>query len=83
MPDKNFKRGCGGKCIKCWKNKLNHANPEVKKYLKKHNIDSIYHISNNDDDSVENNLTITFIPSDTIECIKRQINEQHGLNHKY
>lgn len=26
MPDKIYKRGCGHRCIKCWKNKLNHGN---------------------------------------------------------
>jgi hypothetical protein len=26
MPDKNFKKSCGKSCIRCWENKLNHAN---------------------------------------------------------
>jgi hypothetical protein len=35
MPDKNYKPGCGSGCVRCWRNKLKHANPQVKKYLKK------------------------------------------------
>ena len=26
MPDKNYKRGCGKNCLRCWRNKLKHAN---------------------------------------------------------
>lgn len=29
MPDKNYKRGCGKSCLRCWQNKLKHANPHV------------------------------------------------------
>lgn len=35
MPDKNYKTGCGKECVRCWRNKLKHANPETKKFLKK------------------------------------------------
>ncbi len=34
MPDKIYKR-CGKDCVRCWRNKLKHANPESKKYIKK------------------------------------------------
>jgi hypothetical protein len=42
MPDKRYARGCGSSCLRCWHNRLKHANPTVKKYMKKHNIDSIH-----------------------------------------
>lgn len=41
MPDKIFKSGCGPACIRCWKNNLKHANPETKKYMKKHGIEKL------------------------------------------
>lgn len=41
MPDKRYKPGCGGICERCWRNKLKHANPQVKKYMKKYNIKHI------------------------------------------
>jgi hypothetical protein len=41
MPDKYYVKGCGPSCIRCWENRLKHANPEVKKYMKKHKMDSI------------------------------------------
>lgn len=42
MPDKIYKRGCGTGCLRCWQNKLKHANPTVKKYMKKHELKSIH-----------------------------------------
>jgi len=39
MPDKNCKKGCGTSCLRCWRNKLKHANPETKAYIKKHKIE--------------------------------------------
>jgi hypothetical protein len=41
MPDKQYVKGCGPKCLKCWRNRLKHANPTVKKYMKRHGISSI------------------------------------------
>ena len=41
MPDKIYKRGCGGTCLRCWRNKLKHASPETKKYMKKNSIISV------------------------------------------
>ena len=43
MPDKIYAR-CDKGCLRCWKNKLKHANPTVKKYMKKHNIQSFRNI---------------------------------------
>ena len=37
MPDKHFKKGCGTTCIRCWRNKLKHANPQTKRWLAKNN----------------------------------------------
>ena len=42
MPDKRYAKGCGSSCLRCWQNRLKHANPTVKKYMKKHQIDSIH-----------------------------------------
>ncbi len=42
MPDKRYARGCGSACLRCWHNRLKYANPTVKKFMKKHNIDSIH-----------------------------------------
>ncbi len=42
MPDKIYKKGCGTKCLRCWHMRLKHANPTVKKYMKKHKLDSIH-----------------------------------------
>lgn len=39
MPDKNCKPGCGNTCLRCWRNKLKHANPQVKAYIKKNKIE--------------------------------------------
>ena len=39
MPDKNCKPGCGNTCLRCWRNKLKHANSQVKAYIKKHKIE--------------------------------------------
>jgi len=39
MPDKFPK--CCSTCIRCWRNRLKHGNPQVKKFLKKNNIKSI------------------------------------------
>lgn len=39
MPDKNCKLGCGNTCLRCWRNKLKHANPQIKAYIKKHKIE--------------------------------------------
>jgi hypothetical protein len=50
MPDKNHKPGCGSGCVRCWRNKLKHANPQVKKFLKKVGATGI----GNDNDSVQN-----------------------------
>ena len=52
MPDKNYKPGCGKHCVQCWQNKLKHANPETKKFLKKINTpgaDSIQNYVDNDE----------------------------------
>jgi len=38
MPDK--RKVCGSGCLRCWQNRLKHANPETKKYMKKHGIES-------------------------------------------
>jgi hypothetical protein len=38
MPDKNCKPGCGNTCLRCWRNKLKHANPQAKAYMRKHKI---------------------------------------------
>ena len=35
MPDKNYKKGCGKSCIRCWKNKLKHGNKLKKKCFPK------------------------------------------------
>ena len=40
MPDKNHKKGCGNDCMRCWRNKLKHANPEAKRFLKKQVLNS-------------------------------------------
>src|SRR5690606_17966460 len=43
MPDKSFgrRRKCeGNHCLRCWRNHLKHANPQVKAYMKKHSIKS-------------------------------------------
>lgn len=37
MPDKNYKRGCGKGCLRCWRNKMNHAN-KVKGKKNKHHL---------------------------------------------
>lgn len=29
MVDKRYVRGCGGKCLRCWRNRLKHANPNA------------------------------------------------------
>ena len=26
MPDKSYKHNCGKRCLRCWRNKLKHAN---------------------------------------------------------
>lgn len=36
MPDKIYKCGCGPNCVRCWRNRLKHANPTTKAYLKRH-----------------------------------------------
>jgi hypothetical protein len=36
MPEKRYKKGCGGKCLGCWLNNMRHGCPEAKKYLQKH-----------------------------------------------
>lgn len=36
MPDK--RRPCGKGCIRCWQNRLKHANPHAKKYIIKNAI---------------------------------------------
>ena len=41
MPDKFCRKGCGSSCLRCWRNKLKHASPETKRYMKKHTITSI------------------------------------------
>ena len=39
MPDKTYNSRCGGKgCIRCWRNKLKHANKLKKKNFPKQNI---------------------------------------------
>ena len=38
MPDKNYLPNCGKGCIRCWKNKLKHANKLKKKQFPKQNI---------------------------------------------
>ena len=35
MPDKIYKR-CGSGCLRCWQNKLKHANKTCKKYISDH-----------------------------------------------
>jgi hypothetical protein len=53
MPDKIYKKGCGSSCVGCWKNRLKHANPQAKKYMKKHNIQA--KIEYNNETTSENN----------------------------
>jgi len=36
MPDKRYVPGCGPSCLRCWQNRMQHANPEAKRFLKKH-----------------------------------------------
>lgn len=57
MPDK-FPSKCGSTCIRCWRNRLKHANPQVKKFLIKNNIKSIDKAFNNplEMEIKENNL---------------------------
>ena len=38
MPDKNYIPNCGKGCVRCWKNKLKHANKLKKKQFPKQNI---------------------------------------------
>ena len=35
MPDKIYRKDCGKDCVRCWRNRLKHGNPESKRYLKK------------------------------------------------
>lgn len=35
MPEKRYHRGCGGECLRCWRNRLKHGCPQAKKFLKK------------------------------------------------
>ena len=35
MPDKIYVHGCGNHCLRCWRNRLKHANPQAKAYLKR------------------------------------------------
>lgn len=41
MPDKRYVKGCGSKCLRCWRNRLIHGNRTVNKYLKVHDLDSV------------------------------------------
>lgn len=34
MPDKWYRSGCGSSCIRCWENRLRHANPVTQKHGK-------------------------------------------------
>jgi len=36
MPDKRYKKGCGPECLRCWRNKLKHGNPQAKKFIAEH-----------------------------------------------
>ena len=53
MPDKNCKSGCGTTCLRCWRNKLKHANPQVKAYIKKHKSELFVNGSDNCDKARE------------------------------
>lgn len=37
MPDKRYTKGCGKKCIRCWRNRLNHGSKmhTLNGYIKK------------------------------------------------
>ena len=50
MPDKRYKKGCGPSCIGCWKNRLKHANPVAKRYLKKHQFADWEIVGDGDED---------------------------------
>lgn len=47
MPDK-WNKCSGAGCLRCWRNKLKHANPIVKKYMKKNGIKSIANLDRMD-----------------------------------
>ena len=36
MPEKRHKRGCGGSCVRCWKNNMIHNNPTATKFVISH-----------------------------------------------
>lgn len=49
MPDNRYRSGCSNDCLRCWRNKLKHANPQAKKFIKKTTLQSA---SDNNSDNV-------------------------------
>ena len=83
MPDKIYKHGCGSECLKCWRNKLKYANPETKRYFKKHNVNG-YCIREEIMHDDNNKLTINIDMTKHVSDIKKAITEQQKeLNADY
>jgi GNAT superfamily N-acetyltransferase len=40
MPDKRYVRGCGSSCIRCWRNRLKHANPIANRVIREEEPES-------------------------------------------
>ena len=70
MPDKNHK--CGSGCLRCWRNKLKHANPQVKSFIKKHNVEIIVYGDDNDYKAMDERNKKTFIKEER----KRLLNDK-------
>src|SRR3989338_4523642 len=66
MPEKRYRRGCGAGCLRCWQNRLKHANPETKKYMKKYGMEHIFdkpqrHISQESRKRMQSRKVATYI----------------------
>lgn len=84
MPDKIYKKGCGPGCLKCWTNKLKHASPEAKRYLKKNNMAAEWWVKEEQVTVHSNSNSIIKIEvaiTDLIGVAKREIKAQYGKLH--
>jgi uncharacterized lipoprotein YehR (DUF1307 family) len=72
MPDKF--RMCDNQCLRCWRNRLKHGNPETKKYLKTHNGRGYHIIYNKNEGKIKRKkLSISINISDLVISVKKEI----------
>jgi hypothetical protein len=85
MPDKIYKKGCGGSCIRCWQNKLKHGNKEAKAYIAKQidtlNSENQWDVTYPEEDEHEDisELSIEMDQKDSIKVLKTKIQDQTNI----